>query len=94
MATFSRFNTNIYLTYENACFILNAGVSGSDHVKDIVLYNRRKVNDYETIVWDVENNKLWLVDKGDGIKYLPPDITLELLLLIPTVEARLAYINQ
>lgn len=92
MESYQSSNTNISVTYEEACNIHNAGTAISHYVKDI-LFTYKVLSKGEILVWDINQNHLWFLYEGDA-NYIPSlNIDIPSLILIPTLEARLAYLN-
>lgn len=94
MASFSENNINIIVSTSEACFIHKSGVTASLHVKDVIKSGSRELSRGEVLIWDINNNHLWLVNRSHYTKRIPHNTTVEVLLLIPTIDARLAYLNQ
>ena len=92
MASYQSSNTNISVTYEQACNIHNTGTPISHFVKSI-LYQHKHLSKNEIIVWDINQNHLWFLHEGDGKYITSLGIDILALILIPTVEARLIYLN-
>lgn len=93
MASYQSSNTNISVTYEEAHLIHKAGTPISDFVNGI-LFSYKLLSKNEIIVWDINQDYLWFLHEGDGRYITSLGMDIASLILIPTAEARLAYINQ
>lgn len=93
MASYQSSNTNISVTYEEAHLIHKSGTPISHFVKGI-LFSHKLLSKNEIIVWDINQDYLWFLHEGDGRYITSLGINILALILIPTAEARLAYLNQ
>lgn len=93
MASYQSSNTNISVTYEDACNIHESGTPISHFVGEILHWNKH-LNKGEIIVWDINQDHLWFLYESDGGYITSLGIDILALILIPTAEARLIYLNQ
>lgn len=90
MTTYSSCNTNIRVSLEDAVTIHEFGAHTSKHSIE-VLNSHRTIHRTEGLVWDINQNFIWLVSNSHSHKEPIDDISA--LLLLPTPEARLAYLD-
>lgn len=90
MATYLSCNTNLRVSLEDAVTIHEFGAHTSIHSIE-VLNSHRTIHRTEGLVWDINQNFIWLVSKSHSHEEPIDDISA--LLLLPTPEARLAYLN-
>lgn len=93
MASYQSSNTNISVTYEDACNIHESGTHIS-HFVGVILHGNKHLKKDEIIVWDINQDHLWFLYEGGGRYITSLGMDIASLILIPTAEARLAYLNQ